>query len=649
MKKATPAHLHSIGPLFRLVGMLCGVCFIVGIPVAMAVTTVWYAEKIVPGVRLAQYPVGGKSKEYSEDLLREYSDRLQSDGALFRYDKKVVPLYPQSIPFGSDSPVNTQAPLFGLDNEKTLLSLFSVGRDGSIIQQQRDRLTAVLFSKKLDPALTLDSDRLIASLKKEFSFFHSPAHNADFAFDTQGALTIKPESSGIEFDYGRALQDLTSAMSALTAPNITLVQKIARPEITQSDLEDTRRQAEQILARAPLTVTRDESNQNSQKGEWRIPREEIITWFLPARSSMGAVLLSLDSEKIHTYLAAHIAPDVFVPVHRPRFEMNNGKVVAFELAKNGQSLDSEKTAQSIIVSLLAATPLPVSVTIKEEKSSPVDAPETNFAITDLLTANETSFAGSPPNRRKNIARGAELINGLLVAPKEEFSLVKALGSIDKQNGFLPELVIKGNETKPEFGGGLCQVSTTLFRAVSYAGLSVLERRNHSYRVSYYEPPVGFDATIYDPAPDFRLKNDTPNYLLIQSSVKGSSIRIELWGTNDGRRVEIDKPTVYNIKKAGETKIIETPDLPPGEKKCTERAHNGADAFFERRIFYTDGTIKKETYKSHYIVWPAVCLVGQALDAVPEQQPVVPITSEPVPTITPQENAPPPDTLNGSAP
>ena len=93
--------------------------------------------------------------------------------------------------------------------------------------------------------------------------------------------------------------------------------------------------------------------------------------------------------------------------------------------------------------------------------------------------------------------------------------------------------------------------------MSYAGLEVLERHSHSYRVSYYEPPVGFDATIYDPAPDFKFKNDTSHYVLIQAWITGNNMSVELWGTKDGRSVEVDKPQVFNIKKAGETKIIES--------------------------------------------------------------------------------------------
>ncbi|MDP2630605.1 MAG: VanW family protein [Candidatus Uhrbacteria bacterium] len=656
MKSLNPNQHQSIRSTFRLVGMIFCACLIVGLPVSSWAYSTWYSDKIFPGVIIADKIVGGKSKEYSEDILREYSDHLQSDGAVFRYGKKVVTLYPQSIPLGSDIPTDIENPLFDIDIDRTKNLLFTVGRSGSFIQQQGDRAVLAFFSRHFKPIVTIDTPRLTEALKNEFSFFHSPAHNASYQLGADGELAIKKESSGIEFNYDHAQRDLDRALQALSAPIITLTEKIAQPDITVQDIERKKTQVETILTRAPLALAHPENmtDQATKKNKWSIPRTEIISWLLPVRTADESIHITLDTKKIRAYLDSRVAPDVFVPVRHPRFEMQDGKVIAFELAQKGQQLDTEKTARDIANALLQETPAPVFITTEENETSYTDPVENNLDITELLTHNETSFAGSPTNRRKNITRGAALINGLLIAPGEDFSLVKALGNIDKTNGFLPELVIKGNETKPEFGGGLCQVSTTLFRAVSYAGLAVLERRNHSYRVSYYEPPVGFDATIYDPAPDFRFKNDTKNYILIQSSVKGNSMIVELWGTKDGRRVEIDKPTVFNIKKPAETKIIETLDLPPGKKKCTERAHNGADAVFERRIFYADGTTKKETYKSHYVVWPAVCLVGKkpeeppASSAIQASSPETPVSQTDPSQISTGQSVPP-DTINGSAP
>jgi vancomycin resistance protein YoaR len=173
---------------------------------------------------------------------------------------------------------------------------------------------------------------------------------------------------------------------------------------------------------------------------------------------------------------------------------------------------------------------------------------------------------------------------------------------------LPELVIKGNRTIPEYGGGLCQIGTTVFRATLASGLPVTARRNHSYRVVYYEP-AGTDATIYDPAPDYKFVNDTGGTVLIQTRIEGDDLIFEFWGKPDGRIANQTKPRIFNITPPPPTKIIETEDLPVGEKKCTEKPHSGADTEFTYTVTYPNGEVKQEVFKSHYIPWQEVCLIG----------------------------------------
>ncbi|MBU4512181.1 VanW family protein, partial [Patescibacteria group bacterium] len=218
--------------------------------------------------------------------------------------------------------------------------------------------------------------------------------------------------------------------------------------------------------------------------------------------------------------------------------------------------------------------------------------------------------GSPTNRRHNIGVGANKLNGLLIAPDEEFSLVQTLGEVNAATGYLPELVIKGNKTIPEYGGGLCQIGTTMFRVALYAGLPITERRPHSYRVSYYEP-AGMDATIYIPRPDVKFINDTRNYLVLTTEIQDNILRFKLYGTNDNRKTEIENPPrIWNITYPGPTKLIETLDLAPGEKKCTESSHRGADTEFTRVVTYADSREPiDEKWFSRYSSWQAVCLIG----------------------------------------
>ncbi|MDP3793640.1 MAG: VanW family protein, partial [Candidatus Uhrbacteria bacterium] len=146
------------------------------------------------------------------------------------------------------------------------------------------------------------------------------------------------------------------------------------------------------------------------------------------------------------------------------------------------------------------------------------------------------------------------------------------------------------------------------RAALGSGMPITARTNHAYRDPYYEP-AGTDATIYEPAPDFRFKNDMEHWVMITTHIQGNDLAFRFWGTKDGRVATQSAPRVFNFVPPPEKKIIETLDLKPGETKCTEKAHTGADARFDYTVNYSNGELKKKTFYSHYKPWGAVCLLG----------------------------------------
>jgi vancomycin resistance protein YoaR len=230
------------------------------------------------------------------------------------------------------------------------------------------------------------------------------------------------------------------------------------------------------------------------------------------------------------------------------------------------------------------------------------------------------------------------LSGIVIKPDEVFSTVQALGTIDNTTGYLPELVIKGDRTIPEFGGGLCQVSTTLFRAALDAGLPITERQNHSRRVSYYEKDErgvfigpGLDATIYDTGPDLKFLNDTGNPILVISYVVGSKITFELYGTRDGRTSEIIGPTALTSLDPGDPVYIETDALAPGQTKQVEWAISGGSAVATYQVTYPDGHQEVQEFRSYYRRWPDKFLVGPAPFPVspPLEEAAVPVVDVPV--------------------
>lgn len=173
-----------------------------------------------------------------------------------------------------------------------------------------------------------------------------------------------------------------------------------------------------------------------------------------------------------------------------------------------------------------------------------------------LSQGKTNFRGSPKNRIFNIYRAIEQYDGVVIAPGEEFSFVEYLGEVDGEHGYLPELVIRNNKTEPEFGGGICQVSTTVFRAALLAGLEITERKNHSYPVQYYRP-YGLDATIYIPRPDLKFKNNTPGAILMIPKIVGTELAVTFFGTADGRTTAIDGPHILESNPDGSMRTIFT--------------------------------------------------------------------------------------------
>ncbi len=236
----------------------------------------------------------------------------------------------------------------------------------------------------------------------------------------------------------------------------------------------------------------------------------------------------------------------------------NGEITVVVPEKFGQSLDMGRSFE-VLTSVLQenkqivfSVALPVMLVAPTIRGSDAE----RLGIRELIGSGTSNFRGSPKNRIYNIKRSLEQFQGLIIAPGEEFSFVEHLGEVDEANGYLPELVIRNNKTEPEFGGGVCQVSSTVFRAAIYSGMKISERRNHSYPVQYYLP-YGMDATIYIPKPDFKFLNNTGNAIMMQSVIEGTKLTFQFFGTRDGREVSVDGPYILERNPDGSMKTTFT--------------------------------------------------------------------------------------------
>ncbi len=276
--------------------------------------------------------------------------------------------------------------------------------------------------------------------------------------------------------------------------------------------------------------------------------KEASTWF-KTQSSGDSTQLQLRPAAIYNYLNVYISPKVNQLGQQSRFKKVDGNLHLISSGSKGKIVDGDKTSLAIRSALLSGRSS-ATVAMKEQRPSIFSAADfKKLSFPDLLARGETNFAGSPANRIHNIKTGTQRFDGLVIMPNEEFSFNNYLGAVTAENGYLPELVIKDNVTTPEYGGGICQISTTAFRGALAGGMKITARRNHSYPVAYYGAP-GYDATVYQPAPDFRFINDTGRPIYITTAVAGTKVIFEIRGTAAGRTVRINGPFVTEKKPDG---------------------------------------------------------------------------------------------------
>ncbi len=282
---------------------------------------------------------------------------------------------------------------------------------------------------------------------------------------------------------------------------------------------------------------------------WTIGAADFAKWYKVRTLADGSLRLQLRPTAIYDYLNVHVSPKVNDLGENSRYIQTAGGIQLVSGGRKGKIVDGVKTSLAIRSALVKGN-TSATGTMKEYRPSIFSVEDfKRLKFPDQLTRGETNFAGSPANRRHNINVATARFNGLVIMPGEEFSFNRYLGSVDAANGYKPELVIKENTTTPEYGGGICQVSTTAFRAALQAGADVTQRRNHSYAVSYYGTP-GFDATVYAPSTDFRFINDTGKPILLKTAVEGTKVIFDVWGTKDGRQVKVNGPFVTGRKPDG---------------------------------------------------------------------------------------------------
>lgn len=301
------------------------------------------------------------------------------------------------------------------------------------------------------------------------------------------------------------------------------------------------------------------------------------------------------------------------------FNFKDGKVSAFRPSSEGQEVNLEEIKNDlrskIVPVVVAGRPQTifslVPVRILKPKVSTDQA--NNLGIKELVASGTSLFQHSIPGRVFNITLAATRLNGILVAPNEVFSFNKSLGDVSAFTGYKQAYIIQNGKTVLGDGGGVCQVSTTLFRAVLSAGLPIIERYAHAYRVGYYEQdsPPGIDATVYEPSVDFKFKNDTNSYILVQTVIDPSVERLTfmLYGTKDGREIVLSKPVITSQTPPPPPQYLDDPALPKGVEKQVDFEAVGANVYFTRQVSKNGEIVISDKFTSNFQPWRAVYLRG----------------------------------------
>jgi len=304
------------------------------------------------------------------------------------------------------------------------------------------------------------------------------------------------------------------------------------------------------------------------------------------------------------------------------FEMKNGRVTGFRIEENGVAIDTTSAISSIKRNLLSISeqsiPEGYSISLTDSVLKPsITLSEANqFGILEKIGEGISNYRGSAPERVHNLTQAMTKIHGVLIPPGEVFSYNKTVGDISLKTGYKTGYVIKNGRTVLGDGGGVCQDSTTLFRAALNTGLPIIERKGHAYRVHYYENDrkPGFDATVYAPSVDFKFKNDTQAHILIQGSIDKAktSLTFTFYGKKDGRRVELSDAKIYDQTSAPQALYEETPTLKRGVTKQVDWSAPGAKSQFSYKVYAASGEVLQDKiFYTNYRPWQAVYLVGTA--------------------------------------
>ncbi|KKQ27616.1 MAG: VanW family protein [Candidatus Magasanikbacteria bacterium GW2011_GWC2_37_14] len=598
-----------------------------------------YQNKVLPNTKLGQFSVGGMNRAELGQFLEKISDKMVGEGWHFVYDKnekkEILVIYPISGAEGD------ALELISFDFKKEVERLIDFNKTNSLAGNGFKAVLAWLGNSKTGiENLQIDNYALRKILTERLSEGELPPQNANIKILSVEPLNyvITTANSGNSFGYDKLLAEVDYNSRMLLSNDILAEKKYFEPTVQEKDVASIVDKLPKILGAGGLQLVYHDP-ENKREYEWQITVTQLVDWLEIKKNYPSGFYFGLNQDLVVKYLEDIVAAQINVPARDAKFKTDaDGKVIEFQGSRpgielsiftNGAEVDTFGLLEKAFLERTeheSGFTKVITLVVKRVEPKIKTGDVNGLGISEVLGVGISDYSNSPTNRIKNIKNAVNKLNGVLIKPGEEFSTLKYTAPFTLEGGYYPELVIKGDEIKPEIGGGLCQIGTTLFRMAMNSAMLVTNRRNHSLVISHYNDPVnnlpGTDATVYDPAPDFKFLNDTDNYILIQTAMdtKTQELIFTLWGASDGRSGSYTHPVVLKWLPVGETKNIETTKLAPGKIEC-QNAFKGADASFTYTRVLANGQKEETLFESHYRPLPKICLVGVA-----EVVPVVDSTS-----------------------
>lgn len=518
--------------------------------------------------------------------------------------------------------------------EETVNLLYRQGKSPNIAKNFLFRLKAPFVKTSVMPVYYVSASVFASNLDSRLASYRAAAKDASIVYGK--GLELTGEVAGRDYDREALVSQIRNQLENLSNDDIRLSIVDVAPKIKA---EHAQKAFEKVKTLSTQKIVLEFNRDRWQlSGKKFLDSLMFVSGQFPSGSlsfglgdnvvALGAISfvesptadleISIDPQFLSNFIF-DIADSVDEQTVDASLVFDGTKVIQFTPAVDGQKLDLDLTRELVLSKVSTsyvsgeaeiAIALPVVVTRAKIANEQINS----LGIRELIGRGVSYFAGSIPNRIYNLSLGSQRVSGTIVAPGETFSFNRSVGEVSGSTGYKQAYVINAGRTVLDDGGGICQVSTTIFRAALESGLPIVSRTAHAYRVGYYEQngfKPGLDATVWSPAVDFVFKNDTDNHILVQAVVDAanSRLQVDIYGTADGRRVEISDPVVSNLKPAPEPRYQDDPSLPAGTTKQVDFAAGGAASVFGRKVYQGDKVLIDESFKSNYRPWQAVYLVG----------------------------------------